>query len=87
MGQATTKTAKDRSYPSVAEIVEEIRKAKAVAKAGLIKGLDLAEELGMERSNFFRTCRRMSIQYAWKDADGTAYITQEDAKKIAEKRA
>jgi hypothetical protein len=87
MGQKAVATPEDGSHPSVADIVEEVRQAKERKLAALVKLHDLADALGVDKSNARKACKRMGIDYAYKDLSGAGYITREDAIKIAERLA
>lgn len=70
--------------PTVEEIVAEVRAAKKQRLEGLVKIRDLASEIGIDTSSMARACRRMGVKYVCTDATRAAYITPEDATKLAE---
>ena len=80
-----TKRTREVVMPTVEEIVEEVRRAKQAKLSELVRVMDVAAALGKDRSHTRRVVKQLGIGYAHTDNDGTAYITREDAAKLAER--
>ena len=73
--------------PTVEEIVEEARRAREEKMASLVRLADLAAALGLDRSHVMKIAKRMGITYAYRDIVNAAYLTREDAARLAERLA
>lgn len=91
MGQKDRAHASQRTrqavMPTVEEIVAEAREANRAKMVGLVSLRELAVAMGRDKSNVRRAAKKMGIQYALVDLEGSCYLTKEDAAKVAERLA
>jgi len=86
MGQASAKTSKDRSHPSVVEIVEEIRAERQRQMAYLVPLSDVLDALGKANAGgTYQAIKGLGVKKMI--VRGRTYVTQEDAVRIAERLA
>ena len=86
MGQAATKTSKDRSHPSVVEIVEEIRAERARQMAHLVPLAGVLDAIGKSNAGgTYQAIKQLGVKKMI--VGGRTYVTQDDAVRIAERLA
>ncbi len=86
MGQKTAASAKDRSHPSVVEIVEEIRAERARQMAYLVPLSEVVDALGKPNAGgTYHAIKLLGVKKLI--VGGRTHVTQDDAVKIAERLA